>query len=71
MEAKVIFKFLSEPTMAKKKAAGVSRFKAREAAPAQAFDPKASRAKKLVSAEDAFGGDEDECEPPRPCTAQP
>lgn len=39
-----------------------SRFKVRDVAKEQAFDPKKSRANKLLSREDAFGGDEDECE---------
>lgn len=49
--------------MAKKKgsAAAVSRFQARDAAPAAAFNPKASRSNKIQTAEEAFGGDEDEC----------
>lgn len=38
-----------------------SRFQARGAAPAQSFDPKKSRSNRINTAEEAFGGDEDEC----------
>lgn len=46
----------------KKSAQPVLRKGLGNAAPAAQFDPKASRAKKLETAEDAFGGDEDDCE---------
>ncbi|ORY73586.1 hypothetical protein BCR35DRAFT_307014 [Leucosporidium creatinivorum] len=44
----------------KSKSGQPSRFRVQQAAPAQAFDPKKSRARALQTADDAFGGDEDE-----------
>lgn len=50
--------------MAKKsKSAGISKYRAREAAPEKAFDPKASRVKRIETADEAFADDgEDGCQ---------
>lgn len=39
-----------------------SRFRSLPSQAAKAFDPKASRIARLETADDAFGGDEDECQ---------
>lgn len=47
----------------KSKSSSISKYRAREAAPEKAFDPKASRAKRLETEDDAFAVDgEDACE---------
>lgn len=46
---------------------GPSKNRAQDAAPAQAFNKKASRVKRIETAEDAMGGDEDACALPFGC----